>query len=478
MRGVDGQGGRRRSLPRWRSAIAALATLGMAAGLAPAASAARLRWRRGDLAPVSQPAAAGRSFVLYVAERRGLVIVGLDAHTGRTLWHARASTSQIATGASPGSPTVVGRDVIYLRRGQGRVTRLIGVDARTGRTRWEDGPALVSSWPGRCPGAQRDVCVTVAAPPHASITRLLRIDPRTGRQLAATEVAPTFFGRAVGFGLFDEGVRDPEQLAGVSGSTVLWSEPLSDIFNVPELSTDWGWDFDRAPRLGVFVGSVDGPPLSTNPSLLTIDLSRTMTAGFRISDGSVVWRDPGATYVCGTVFCPGEGSSLSGATDLNGPTVGVRARETGTVSGKLGTRPEAAPGDRAVLEGFDPASGKALWSFNAGFARGLLTGLASPAQVAPGVVALANAAGRPMVLDLASGAARPATASTRAWCGALVVYRDDTAPAGRKYIGGPAAFPCDARGRPMPVPAHIPAFVGDRTAGVSAWSARHAVVAV
>src|SRR5262249_37039034 len=82
---------------------------------------------------------------------------------------------------------------------------------------------------------------------------------------------------------------------------------LASVFPAPGLSTDNGWDFDRVPAAGLFVGSVAGPPVSSTGSSATIDLSRVMTAGFRISDGTAVWRDAGTLYACGWLPCPGGG---------------------------------------------------------------------------------------------------------------------------------------------------------------------------
>jgi hypothetical protein len=58
-------------------------------------------WSRTDLKPVSQPVAAGGTFVLYVAAHGGLELIGLDPHSGRTLWQDVASPSVITPGVAP-----------------------------------------------------------------------------------------------------------------------------------------------------------------------------------------------------------------------------------------------------------------------------------------------------------------------------------------------------------------------------------------
>src|SRR5919201_1461575 len=176
-------------------------------------------WRRADLTAVTQPVAVGDRFVFYAARRGGLQIVALDARTGRTLWAAPATQSNIAPGQPP-NLAVIGSVVFYLgKRGStGPLGELVARDVNNGRVRWRSA--------------------------------------------------------------------------------------LRSVFTLPGASSDWGWNFDRANRVSLFVGSPGWKPVKMTPTHFVADLSRAMTAGFRIDDGAVVWRSRGM-YLCNYLVCPG-----------------------------------------------------------------------------------------------------------------------------------------------------------------------------
>src|SRR5205823_3781295 len=104
-------------------------------------------------------------------------------------------------------------------------------------------------------------------------------------------------------GLFDVGVRNPDRLLATNKGRVAWQRRLSEIFTQPQASSDGGWNFDRLSRSNLFVGSVGTSP-RTGGGKESFDLARTMTAGFAISNGHVVWRKVGL-YACNLLPCPG-----------------------------------------------------------------------------------------------------------------------------------------------------------------------------
>jgi hypothetical protein len=270
-------------------------------------------------------------------------------------------------------------------------------------------------------------------------------------------------------------------LLAVSGASVAWTRTLASVFPAPGLSTDNGWDFDRVPAAGLFVGSVAGPPVSSTGSSATIDLSRVMTAGFRISDGTAVWRDAGTVYACGLLPCPGAGDGLS----YRAPTIGLRLRATGTGSVNLSSLTlSLSPDADMVVEGFDLATGKTLWSYNAGSDGHLL--YQRPPLLGTHVVVLPAPGGGKVALDLATGAHKPVPPRSPGgvdWCGSTITYKTQVGyPSSNgkltyKRVGQEAIKPCKASGASAAIPQTVPGFVGTVVGGLTVWSESSEVAA-
>jgi hypothetical protein len=107
--------------------------------------------------------------------------------------------------------------------------------------------------------------------------------------VGAALLAYTAGGREIGPDLYDPAARAPEVMEAVSGTSVAWIRPLA----------------------------------SYTVTKATVSIARGMTAGFRLSDGSVAWRDPGTVYMCGELPCPGQGIG-GGTPDLGIATAGNR----------------------------------------------------------------------------------------------------------------------------------------------------------
>ncbi len=175
----------------------------------------------------------------------------------------------------------------------------------------------------------------------------------------------------------------------------------------------------RVPTVGLFVGSVGGPPVSVTATKAIFGLARGGTAAFRISDGSAAWQDPGTWFACGQLPCPGQG--LGGGI----PTMGLRLRATGTVTSDLSTGTlTMSPGGTVTIEGFDLATGKTIWSYDAGSNVGLLDGQLPPV-IGSEVVALpAKSSGEMVALNLATGKHAPVSPAAAGWCASSVQYKD------------------------------------------------------
>ena len=302
-----------------------------------ASPAAGAGWTRTDLHPVTQPAAVGTAFVLYIGEGGGLSITGLDAATGATVWSAEASTSDIAPGVTP-SPVIAGANVIFLGRRIDGSTALTAVDAQAGTPVWQTQGGAFDDQPALCSDDDSMVCVSGLLGEQATEARPMRFDAATGRRVSAPRIAGPG-PREVGTGLFDPGSRAPERLVATRAGKVAWNRRLSRIFPLSGATTDYGWNFGRFDRLGLFVGSVGAKP-RVRRGYGSIDLTRSQVAGFRIADGAVRWRTPGH-YACSYLPCPGEsqaGYQVMG-TPGGDPTVGLRLIEHGALRFSL-SRPD------------------------------------------------------------------------------------------------------------------------------------------
>jgi len=419
-----------------------------------------------------------------VASGGRVQVIALNALSGATVWSdGSGSGAQMTPGVAP-ELVVAGGRVIYLRSAGSGLVEVVATDAKTGGGVWHSEAGAFSSWPAPCPGEAGAVCVT------GTLSRdqgLLRFDAQTGKFLGSIKIAVSSAGRDLASGLFDSGTRNPEMLVATSASGLAWRRPLARVFPLPRVSTDWGWNFDRAGKLGLFVGAVSSAPVVNTQTRITFDVSRSMTAGFRIKDGAVVWRSRGTQYVCGILPCAGADqagfSTLSGT--AGGPTVGVRLRATGTVSGS-----PARPGSvtisrnaKVVVEGFNPRSGERLWAFNSGTVRALLVPINSPPQVGASTILL-HQSGRTIALNLATGSRESPRGPVAAWCRKTIIYHGAAYPSGATtanvYIGQDALFPCTDKFRSRPTPTIVPAFVkaiGATAAGITAWSEPHRVTA-
>lgn len=414
------------------------------------------RWRVAIRA-VSQPAPVAGRFVVYAVTHGRLELVAIDATSGRIAWTNPASPSAIAPGSAP-KLAVIGDRIVYPESLSGNVASLTAVNATTGAVAWHSPPGVFSGWPEICADDASAVCISgqVQNNPDAGI---LRFNASTGQALPSPQLGPA--ARELAQNLFDVGERHPESIVATNGDAGIWREPLQRIFTQRGSSTDYGWNFDRFPHLGLYIGSVGTPPFVQTKTRYADELSNSMTAAFRMSDGAPMWRDAGSQYICGYLACPGQlnrAYSSVADVDTDGPTVGVRLLARGVISGSpTAIKPRISRDARGVLEGFDPATGHVRWTFNAGRDIGLITQTRLPPQESNNAIVLRTPSGHLIELNIVTGEKRLISSHASAWCSKVITYRMAVAyRAGghvlHHYVGQYALDPCTAAGQPTAAP--------------------------
>jgi outer membrane protein assembly factor BamB len=435
-------------------------------------------WTRSDLRPITQPLVVGTRLVLFAAGEDDPRLIGLDPATGSTVWQLDASASEVTPGVAP-TVAAVGNTVVYLRdRGDDQVAELVGVDVRSGKTSWVGDAAQYTDWPAPCFDDPSLICTTGYR--GGAAVESLRFDAGSG-ELTSSRAIPGGGGRALASGLYDQGTRDPERMTATDGVRELWTKDLAEIFPGDGRSTDTGWNFDRIPKVGLFIGSLGPVTEELGGERSRSDLTTMEVAGIRIADGSVAWRDPGTTYGCNLMPCPG--APASSPTEGAVPTHGVRLRITGTLTHTSFEDYEGTWSDdgKVTIEGFDQRTGRTTWTFDAGHSQNLLHGSSFPRSDESAVV-VADAKGTLVTLDLATGKHDPVADDLVAWCSEPTTYEVsppyDSTRNITSYVGEGSRFACDPGGSRTDAPATIPSWVGATAGGHITWSDTNAVVSV
>ena len=421
------------------------------------ASPPLLGWKQA-LHPVTAPVAVGGRIVVYTADNGVLTIRGIDPTTGKTVWSHPASPSF----STPGQSFEVTHDeatVYYyapVAQPNPRFAQLVAADAASGKPKWTSPQARpFIDMPALCSDKQA-VCATAynpaSKPPSSPLLRFRLTD-------GVPTILSTQAGRKLGVGIEDPGSRSPEFIEHVSDTTgkVIWKDAVTQLAGSP-VTSDSGWNWDSYGD--VYVGWL----AAKRGSSKTLTLAHEQTIGVRASDGKRLWKSPGM------YGCP-----VQGLTD-NGRAIPVRCLVAGTIAFSPSGGAPSFTHLAVTMQGFDVHTGKTTWTVPLGNAPAALGGIKNGVvRISGHVFAITDAAGKTVVIDLATGKTSAPAAGTTGWCLKADQTWDWANAAkvdghARKYVAGGLAAPCTLDGKSGKPQDGSAAGVGASAGGWFVWS--------
>jgi outer membrane protein assembly factor BamB len=431
-------------------------------------------WNTDQILPAGtiRPVAGG--FTFFGRTKAGTYeLTTVNARTGKVRWRHPASES-LPLGQERG-PVVVGRTAVFTQMvNESRFTQqVVAVDVATGRVRWIHGRGGLSLfWAPEACGATT-VCVSLhdtTTPPHTSTQRVRILDVGTGRQLSQS---PPLDAVKLAPGLYDS-VDHRQLVRTTTDGRQLWRRPIEAIFGdvnplevnvIPTTRAGRKWqtiglndNWDIQLGDGRYVGEIGGRgKLSVAKRLRYLDYAAV--GAFDAATGRRLWAARGATVFCGHLEFT-----------LDHP---VRCRKTGQVDLSPGAPDKWRLNDvNVTVEGFDPATGRTRWSWQAGSVRGLAIDYGDDHSVIrlDDTTYLVKAPAGTVLLDLDSGPRQVGGPLPTGWCfGETAATPKQTGYS--YYWEGPLTrlSPCDAAGKETKLPANTPAFAGARTGDIFAW---------
>jgi hypothetical protein len=425
-------------------------------------------WRNTSIHPASRVVAVGGRFVVYGSADGELTLYGLDPSDGHVLWHHPATPSHTTAGI-PLQVLVIGTTVAYLRpdasTGAPGTARLVAANPTTGVDRWTTAPFAFVSAPNDC-GDHHSICAGLEGVGVVAFT--LGFGQPSPIELPAT-------ARALGPAIYDIGARAPETIAVVEERKLAWSKTIDEVFG-PGHSTDGGWDFELYPTEGLYVASVGpAPPAASPTGTRSVDLPSVGTAGLDARTGRRRWFIPHGYLACSsTVYVARRGLR-------DEAPIPVLCRYGGPASFGDNGMTLSSP---TTVAGFDVATGKLTWEWDADDSAALVDAAAPHVQLDDQTVVVPDRAGKRFALDLLSGHGTAVGPSTLGWCLTFALYTFGPAdpalgPNSNTYAGGNITAPCRADGSAAGThhAALIPHAVGATTHRIVAYAAADAVVA-
>ncbi|MCA1720390.1 MAG: PQQ-binding-like beta-propeller repeat protein [Actinobacteria bacterium] len=418
-----------------------------------------LAWERTDLKPVTRPVAAAGRLLLYVQDGSHLSVVALDPATGKTVWTEQATDSGITGGVAFGLTVVKDRVVFLTPTGDGARALAAAADAATGKRLWtNDVPALYRDAPSECSDDKTQVCAIGSIKGRSGVLRLalddgtLRLKPQSGPDL-----------RAMGAELQDTGERKPDYIARVTpAGRQVWKRPLAQMFGA-DVSSDTGWNWDVIG--GTIVGSMG---LRRDASSDEYLLGAAVLVAIDKATGRTLWRVPQRE-----LHCYGTMDEVLGTDD----TLPFRCAYTGVIRLSAG-RETKSSGATAVVEGFDPKTGRTTWRVDVGAAPALALDDPAPMGLGGSVVVVPRLEGPPLRIDLRTGAHADVVEPVDGWCAQQNPYSITASIHTGGRQGQTLLEPCRSDGRKVFAPEKVTDEFGTKAGGHLVWAARDGVHAV
>ena len=408
-------------------------------------------WVNRSIRPMGSLVAVHGGFVSYAFDpvHKRFAVVGLRGSDGRVRWRAPASPSDITPGVGL-SLAVQGNIVVYQKPGvhpeDGDIS-VIAADAGTGHPLWTYGAGRLDLRDNvAICGAGRRVCLDIDDGFGGNLAIVLGL--HTGKQAS---LKPLDAQRNVGTELYDQA---PQWLARISDSGhPIWSHSIDYLFPGPKVATDYGWDFvrDSARYIGWLGGKTPQHRLTTMRAL------PVTTAAFSQASGKRLWNRPGLALFCDEVLRVAIQDMVG--CEMVGGTVTVNGTHTHYDHFQL------------MIEGIDPATGKARWRWNAKNADVIFGD--KPLVRLSDTQYLITRSHTTYLIDAKSGV-RPYAGSLTGWCADRVSVtpstRLTTYPRAEQSYAVGTMRPCTEAGHHPALPATLPDFAVTKSAGVAAWS--------
>ncbi len=427
-------------------------------------------WSSTGFEPLTTPEIIQDTAVVYGTVGTDLYLFGLDPKSGKERWRQWAS----AAGLKPTTEIQIAEidgAIAYLRPTERLDERsvLVVADAAAGLDQLVTEERWWAGFPRICDDDSAFLCGWSYEKSETDYRLAsIRIDRANGSTSVVDDDTTTAQRpyRLLWGDLVEVNGAPIETVGVLSDETLLWSSPSTDLLG-GGASLDEGWIISGrpgVPRIIYLTTPIDwkADGAGNYPAL---DLAENLvTVGLNYQNGSVIWREPGTSILCRALLGDMQFMSTPGS-----GYPALRCRYSGRLdSSPPGGRDElTVPTDLSVtLERVDLTTGKAIWSIPLGAQASLAIDGSEHSTI---LLDDHRMLFGDQVVNVATGAVRPAVAGDLFWCPARqtfrqsvgVIFRDvnrtDRSAGGEVYL-------CDAKLNPTSgVPAAVPLAVSAAT---------------